>query len=139
MKQYALFIFNLSREICFGLVHSLIVSEYLNQFLKKMPAENEFNCPDDCGLYAPYDTVGPFLHDDCDKVKKEIDPADHDLFEIDGGFKSRYPMPWMVKQVFEFFVDPPQNVLGFHGNQEHGLWWQLDQQQFRSFSCSLLL
>ena len=73
--------------------------------------ENDFNCPDECGLYSAKDRIGPHLHDGClamsessqcqakfvmkDKRKKK--KKKKKSTRIVGGVESKHPMPWMVR------------------------------------------
>ena len=76
--------------------------------------ENDFNCPEECGLYSAEDLVGPRLHDGCtameesEKCKKKFAPKTgkkkskrkgkrKGTTRIVGGFPAKNPMPWMVR------------------------------------------
>ena len=79
--------------------------------------DEDFNCPEECGLYSEGDTVGPFLHTGCTamvenkkcelkfkkKRKKRNKRRKHkqkdDGSRIVGGVETKYPMPWMVRIV----------------------------------------
>ena len=69
---------------------------------------NEFNCPSQCGLYAPEDIKGPKFHEKCTsmeegpvckkefKIKGRKKKKKKSNQRIVGGKESKYPMPWMV-------------------------------------------
>ena len=74
-------------------------------------SENDFNCPDECGLYSPKDRLGPHLHDHCTameesiKCKRKFAPSTRKKkrkrkkgksTRIVGGLATKNPMPWMV-------------------------------------------
>ena len=83
--------------------------------------ENDFNCPDECGLYSDGDRVGPHLHDGCTAMEESATCAKKFVMEkeeevggdkknktrkrptkqgperIVGGQAPKYAMPWMVR------------------------------------------
>ena len=74
--------------------------------------EDDFNCPEDCGLYSGEDKVSPFLQTACKAMeestkceekfettskKKKKKKRKKSSVRIVGGKESKYPMPWMVR------------------------------------------
>jgi len=76
-------------------------------------SENDFNCPEECGLFSEGDLIGPTLHNNCEALKEN--PECKEMFvekkekkkkkkkrrrksdtRIVGGVQSKSPMPWMV-------------------------------------------
>ena len=86
-------------------------------------ADNDFNCPEQCGLYSSKDKIGPNLHSSCTamdakKCDEEFEGGvDYQLqqenkeaeevqtkFRIVGGNRYKNPMPWMVTKAFFIIV-----------------------------------
>ena len=79
-------------------------------------ASNDFNCPNECGLYSSKDKIGPILHASCTamdnkkcrnefggsidyKLQEENEKAEENKnnFRIVGGKKYANALPWMVE------------------------------------------
>ena len=74
--------------------------------------ENDFNCPEECGLYSAEDRVGPHLHDRCTameesekckrkfappKIKNKTKQRKKECSRRLCGLPDENPMPWMVR------------------------------------------
>ena len=104
--------------------NTFIISVFLAFFVLATEGnENDFNCPDECGLYSKRDRVGPHLHDGCTAMEESATCAKKFVMEkeeevggdkknktrkrsntnkrIVGGKISKNPMPWMVR----LFID----------------------------------
>ena len=83
-------------------------------FGSTLSSENDFNCPEECGLFSEDDLIGPTLHNNCEALKEN--PECKELFvdkdetkkkrkkrkrygdtRIVGGVETKNPMPWMVR------------------------------------------
>ena len=119
-------------------------------------ADNDFNCPEQCGLYSSKDKIGPNLHSSCTamdakKCDEEFEGGvDYQLqqenkeaeevqtkFRIVGGNRYKNPMPWMVtKASYQSFL---VSCLGTCICFWRVMFWHLDQLSVCTDCCTLLL